>query len=131
MHHQLCCRLKGKEANPCFIQLCTSKPTTTPQQDRGTVQFYPMHAIIKQWCGYCLYTLTSETTRSHQTQLTSSPPLYVFLMLLRSMAVWQLVDVLQQYDASAIKRDPSGLLSCGAMSCSQGVLSMRLMASPL
>lgn len=62
-----------------------------------------------------------------QMQLTSSPPLYFFLMLLRSMAVWSLVDFLHKFFANTVKPEANGIGSCGPLSLNKFALSMRLM----
>lgn len=62
-----------------------------------------------------------------QMQLTSSPPLYFFLMLLRSMAVWSLVDLLHKFAANAVKPEANGIGSSGPLILNKFALSMRLM----
>lgn len=62
-----------------------------------------------------------------QMQLTSSPPLYFFRMLLRSMVVWSLVDFLHKFVAKAVKPEAAGIGPSGPMILNKFALSMRLM----
>lgn len=117
-------RNEGKKTNPCFRQLCTSEPSTKGTSHITVIPDPPYKRALA-WLSSLHFHLRYGRSRSRQ--LTSSPPLYFFLMLLRSMALWSLVDLRQKFVAKAAKRGPTGLVSNGPTILNKFALSVRLM----